>query len=196
MKKMTGIFWPFENYILSTSQQPTQMKTQFVKRSLWRYALLMILLLSGIASSAQQHARQSTKAPDWIAMMDDPNVNFFVIEKSFNDYWRGKELPVEEDEILDVKNNSERKRGFLGLFRRKESAERKETEKYAFAYKKYQWWRRQVLPYVQPDGTILSKDQQIRIWQQQKELKNNINAKQARDKKEKEKDTSNSQQRY
>ncbi|MBO9728285.1 MAG: hypothetical protein J7623_06565 [Chitinophaga sp.] len=172
------------------------MKTKSVKIPLWRCFLLMVLLLSGIASPAQQHARQSTKAPDWIAMMDDPNVNFFVIEKSFNDYWKGKELPVEEDEILDVKNNSERKRGFLGLFKRKESAERKESEKYAFQYKKYQWWRRQVLPYVQPDGTILTKDQQIRIWQQQKDLKNNINAKQAKDRKEKEADTSKSQQRY
>lgn len=173
------------------------MKTKSVKRPLWRYVLLVALLLSGIASPAQQHARQSTKAPDWITMMDDPNVNFFVIEKSFNDYWKGKELPVEEDEILDVKNNSERKRGFLGLFKRKESEERKEGQQYAFEYKKYQWWRRQVLPYVQPDGTILSKDQQIRIWQQQKDLKSNINAKQAKDKMEKEKkDTGNSQQRY
>lgn len=173
------------------------MKTKSVKKPLWRYVLLMAILLYGIASPAQQHARQSTKAPEWIAMMDDPNVNFFVIEKSFNDYWKGKELPVEEDEILDTKNNSERKRGFLGLFKRRESAAREEGQKYAFAYKKYQWWRRQVLPYVQPDGTILNKDQQIRIWQQQKELKSNINAKQARDRMEKEKkDTSNSGQRY
>ncbi|PSL46340.1 hypothetical protein CLV51_103318 [Chitinophaga niastensis] len=175
------------------------MKKQSVKKTLWRYVLLVVLLFGGAPALAQQHnnARQANKEPDWIKMMDDPNVNFFVIDKSFNDYWKGKELPVEEDEILDVKNNSERKRGFLGLFKRKESAEKKEEgQKYAFEYKKYQWWRRQVLPYVQSDGTILNKDQQIQIWQKQKELKTNINAKEARERKEKEKDTSGSQQRY
>lgn len=164
------------------------MKKKSVSIPLWHYVLLVALLLTGVATSAQKNARSSQKAaPEWIKMMDDPNVNFFVIEKSFNDYWKGKELPVEEDEVLDVKNNSERKRRFLGLFKRKESEAKKEGEQYAFEYKKYQWWRRQVLPYVQPDGTILNKDQQIQIWRQQKELKTNINAKQARDKKEMEK---------
>ncbi|HVI45175.1 MAG TPA: hypothetical protein VM802_09895 [Chitinophaga sp.] len=172
------------------------MKTQFVWKPLWHYALLMVLLLSGITVSAQRHeSRQQVKAPDWVTMLDDPNVNFFVIEKSFNDFWKGKELPVEEDEILDVKKNSERKRRFLGIFKRKESEAEREREedarKYGFAYKKYQWWRRQVLPYVQPDGSILSSDKQVQIWQQQKQLKTNIQEKQAKDKKEQEKNNGN-----
>lgn len=168
------------------------MKKKSVSMPLWRYVLLVALLLTTFSAGAQQNARSSQKpAPEWIKMMDDPNVNFFVIEKSFNDYWKGKELPVEEDEVLDVKNNSERKRRFLGLFRRKESEAKKEGEQYAFEYKKYQWWRRQMLPYVQPDGTILNKDQQIQIWRQQKELKTNINAKQAKDQKEKDSSRTN-----
>ncbi|WP_144695835.1 hypothetical protein [Chitinophaga vietnamensis] len=166
---------------------------------LWCGVLLTGLLFSGVRSSAQEHARQSNKDPEWIKMMDDPNVNFFVIEKSFNDFWKGKELPVEEDEMLDTKNNSERKRTFLGLFRRKdkEAEEKRETQQYAFAYKKYQWWRRQVLPYVQPDGTILNQNQQIQIWQQQKQLKHNIHEKQEQDRQNKEKkDSGQSQQSY
>ncbi len=153
-----------------------------------------------VTPSPQVHAQQQTAKqapapePAWIKMMDDPNVNFFEIDKNFNDYWKGRELPVEEDEILDVKNNSERKRGFLGLFRRKEKEneaerekekEKKTTQQYAFEYKKYLWWRRQVLPYVQPDGRILSSQEQVNIWQQQKQLKNSIQEKQLRDKKNK-----------
>ncbi|WP_212004701.1 hypothetical protein [Chitinophaga sp. HK235] len=162
------------------------MKKKFVWKPL---VLMMTLLLCGITVSAQrQKSRQQVKEPDWVTMMDDPNVNFFVIEKSFNDFWKGKELPVEEDEILDVKRNTERKRRFLGIFRRKESeaerAREEDARKYAFAYKKYQWWRRQVLPYVQPDGSILSSEKQVQIWQQQKQLKSNIMEKQAKDKKE------------
>jgi hypothetical protein len=96
------------------------MKKKSVSIPLWHYVLFVALLLTGVSTSAQKNARSSQKAaPEWIKMMDDPNVNFFVIEKSFNDYWKGKELPVEEDEVLDVKNNSERKRRFIGVFKRK-----------------------------------------------------------------------------
>ncbi|NLR67562.1 hypothetical protein HGH92_24875 [Chitinophaga varians] len=173
------------------------MKKQFVWKPLRHCMLLMTWLLLGTTVSAQRHeSRQQPKEPDWVTMMDDPNVNFFVIEKSFNDFWKGKELPIEEDEILDVKKNTERKRRFLGIFKRKESeAERDREEdarKYAFAYKKYQWWRRQVLPYVQPDGSILSSERQVQIWQQQKQLKTNIQEKHAKDKKEQEKNNDNS----
>lgn len=168
------------------------MKKQFLWKPLWHCIMMMTWLLCGITVSAQRNeSRQQTKEPDWVTLMDDPNVNFFVIEKSFNDFWKNKELPIEEDEILDVKKNTERKRRFLGIFKRKESeAEREreeDTRKYAFAYKKYQWWRRQVLPYVQPDGSILSKEKQVEIWQQQKQLKTNIQEKKVKDKKDQEK---------
>jgi hypothetical protein len=53
------------------------------------------------------------KHPRWIKMMDDSNVNFFEIEKEFNNFWKGKKLPFEENAILDRENNSERKQRFF-----------------------------------------------------------------------------------
>ena len=137
----------------------------------------MLLLCPGNILRAQQNDYATN--PRWIKMMDDPNVNFFEIEKAFNEFWQGKELPIEENEILDVKKNSERKRKFfLGtLFKKKTAEEKNDAEKYAFEYKKYQWWRRQVLPYVQPDGRILSQDEQVEIVRQQKELQKQIKEK-------------------
>lgn len=146
------------------------------------FLLVILLLISGtLAAQNPRGSIQKIDTPAWIKMMDDSNVNFFEIEKNFNDYWKGRVLPLQEDEILDVKNNSERKRGFLGLFRKK--ASRKELEnnngqQFAFEYKKYQWWKRQVLPYVQPDGRILNKDEQLHIWQHQKQLKIQLKEKQ------------------
>jgi len=149
---------------------------RFAKAVGW--LILLPLLLATSALFAQQTANsQKNNDPAWVRMMEDPNVNFFEIEKEFNDFWKGKELPIEEREILDVQKNSERKRRF---FSRKPSQEKTDAEKYAFAYKKYQWWRRQVLPYVQPDGRILSQQEQVKIVEQQKQLQKQIN-----DKKEK-----------
>ena len=31
-------------------------------------------------------------AQDWVGMMSDPKVNFYDVQKSFNDFWQGKEV--------------------------------------------------------------------------------------------------------
>jgi hypothetical protein len=140
---------------------------------------LLVILACCTRLQAQQSKSDSANYPRWVKMMDDPNVNFFEIEKEFNDFWQGKVLPIEENEIMNEKENSERKRKFfLGtLFKKKADNDKEDGEKYAFEYKKYQWWRRQVLPYVQPDGRILSTAEQVEIVSQQRQLQKQVKEK-------------------
>jgi len=91
--------------------------------------------------------------------MDDPKVNYFEAVKAFDAYWKGRTKPVEEKEVF---NNFNQKK--IVAIRKTE----REAKEYAFEYKKFLFWQQQVLPYVQPDGSILSTEQRLRIFEQEK----------------------------
>ncbi|MBX7241236.1 MAG: hypothetical protein K1X92_05750 [Bacteroidia bacterium] len=109
------------------------------------------------------------KHPVWIEMIKNPEVNYFEAKKAFELFWKGKDQPVEEEEILGKKHDQEkRKKGFVyRLFNQKEETARK----YAFEHKRFKHWMMTVEPYVQPDGRILSKEEQLKIWEQEKKRK-------------------------
>ena len=35
---------------------------------------------------------RSVTAQRWVEMMNDPNANFYEVQKEFNNYWKGKEI--------------------------------------------------------------------------------------------------------
>lgn len=122
-----------------------------------RLLFLMILLLAYTNILYAQQNKTDDK-PGWIRMMNDSTVNYFTAVKAFNDFWKGKEKPVEEDETFAANAKKEKRR----------SPKEKDAEKYAFEYKKFLNWQRSVLPYVQPDGRILTPQQRLKIFYEEK----------------------------
>lgn len=132
--------------------------------------VLLLLLLCG--ASTQVFAQKEDKSPNyrkhavWIQMMDDPNVNFYEAEKAFNTFWEKRGEPEKErgGEEHEGEKHSIVKRIFV-------SEEKLEWEnlQYAGEYKRYRQWRMDVLPFVQSDGSILSKEEQDEIRKHSRE---------------------------
>ncbi|WP_312900784.1 hypothetical protein [Chryseobacterium taichungense] len=100
------------------------------------------------------------EVPEWIKMMDDPNVNYYQAVKNFDDYWKDKKKPVEEKEIFEEKKSKIRE------------YKNEEAPKYAFEYKKFMHWKIKILPFVQDNGRILTKNERMEIWEKERKNRN------------------------
>ncbi|UKJ06738.1 hypothetical protein [Solitalea lacus] len=120
--------------------------------------------------------KSKSQPPSWIALMDDPNVNYFAAVKAFNLYWKHKEKPVEENELFESVEDKEKEEK---LERKRERLREDDPAKlYAFEYKRFLWWKEQVEPFVLPDGRIKSMDERIAEWKVQKQHKHTKGEKQ------------------
>ena len=134
----------------------------------WLLLLLSSSLVSIAANPKSPHHKSIEKAyakfPYWIQMMDDEKVNYFEAQKSFEIFWAKREKPVEEKEILGDKNEQYSKDAKALAKRMKRLPA--ESQNLAFQYKKFLYWSREVKPYVQEDGSILSKAERLKISSQ------------------------------
>lgn len=134
------------------------------------------LLLSGEAHGQDVTSRQLrewSRTPVWISMMDDPNANYFEVVAAYEAFWKNREMPVEEDQILrmprEKRDHEYTKRELRRRARQERQMEKEEQEAavirhlYAFDVKRYKHWKLSVEPYVQDDGRILSKEQQLEL---------------------------------
>ncbi|MBC7486994.1 MAG: hypothetical protein H7282_09615 [Cytophagaceae bacterium] len=132
-----------------------------------RLLFIGLLLLSCSAIRAQSQDKKTQKYyannPVWIEMMKDPNVNFFEVNAAFEQYWAKREKPELENE--EAGEHKEEERSFLSKLLKSEKEEQAERNEYAFAYKQYLKWRIEVEPFVQPDGRILSAEEQHEVWE-------------------------------
>lgn len=112
-----------------------------------------------------------SKTPAWIAMMNDPNVNYYEAMKAFNTYWEKREKPEGDDVIpskaskSQLKEKEERDREIAKMT----PQQRQERNEMAFQYKKFLEWSHTVFPFVQENGRILSGDERMAIWNKQQE---------------------------
>ncbi len=134
-------------------------------RILQSAAWLLLCMLLNYSATAQS----KSKPPLWVTMMDDPNTNYFDAVKNFNDYWKTREKPVEEGELFESVGNREKEESI----KRKKGRLRADdpTQLYAFEYKKFLWWMREMEPFVQPDGRIKGMDERINEWRTQQQQK-------------------------
>jgi hypothetical protein len=136
------------------------------------FYLILLLITSSLLSIASTpkapHAKASEKAyakfPYWIQMMEDEKANYFEAQKSFEIFWAKREKPLEEKEILGDKNE-EYSKDAKALAKRMKKLPA-ESQNLAFQYKKFLYWSREVKPYVQEDGSILSKVERLKISSQ------------------------------
>jgi len=132
------------------------------------FTLLFLLTLGCLIEGSAQNTVLSKdkinykKYPYWIQMMEDPKVNYFEALKAFDEFWEDREEPEEqEEEQHNKKEGSIFKRLFTS-----EKKEKAESYQYVIQYKKFKQWKRDALPYVQSDGSILSKEEQMKIWEE------------------------------
>lgn len=139
-----------------------------------RHFITNILLLSSLFLSsalfAQKAAKDNGKNPEWVTMMEDPNVNYYEAVKSFNEFWKGREMPIDEADVLNEEMTGREKREHRRAVRKLKKmspAERQEFDYLAYQYKRFKNWEHEVFPYVQNDGSILTDEQRRAIWEQQ-----------------------------
>jgi len=126
--------------------------------------------------ASQVFAQNNKPAPpNWVKMMADCNANYFQTVKSFDDYWEKRERPVIEEEggeiLLPDGDNVMKKSKLKDIGKRKkEMINDGSAERLSMEYKFFIHWQRESLPYVQPNGHILTLDEREANWN--KEMKN------------------------
>ncbi|MFM2226519.1 MAG: hypothetical protein RJA07_2721 [Bacteroidota bacterium] len=103
--------------------------------------------------------------PVWIGMMDDSTANYFETIKAYDSYFTKHEKPEDEEGELMGEGKEKLERYF---FWRKKKMEREAQERnwLRFQCKRMEQWKKDNLPYVQPDGRILTMQQRVRIFNQ------------------------------
>ena len=118
---------------------------------------MLILFLCHLQNVTAQNIHDKT--PEWIKMINNPNVNYFDAVSNFNKYWENKQKPVEENEIFAAKDSKIRKN-------------KKEEILYRFEYKKFVLWQKTNLAFVKKDGTLLTQRERLEIWEKEKKARN------------------------
>jgi hypothetical protein len=143
--------------------------------------VLLLLLIVGVAQ-AQTKPRKVNyrKEPVWIQMMDDPKANFFETVKAFRLYYKERPLPKEPNEIegeddfekqVGLEEENGKKKSKREIEREARRADPKDIV-YAAEVRAFRSWYFSIKPWVRADGSIISKEeQQAIIDQQQNELR-------------------------
>ncbi len=132
---------------------------------------ILLYCLLPAKTQAQKSARYYERHPAWIAMMDDSTTNYFEAVKAFDLYWKDKERPLEEEELMEnggantVEKVGESKRD------KKEEHEHlawkndEEHMQMAFYYKRFMDWKLEAEAFVQSNGHVLTLYERRMIWE-------------------------------
>lgn len=134
-----------------------------------KYLITICLFFTlGFIYAQKNNSKNYKKNPVWIDMMKDPNVNYFEAIKAYETFWKNKEKPLEEDELIgQTKGEASKEKKMDSRKKMREKRREKEMyKKYGLDCKKFEHWKLQVKPYVQPDGRILSKEEQLKMWEE------------------------------
>jgi len=130
--------------------------------------LLFVGCLISFHGSSQSSNLNYSKHPYWIAMMNDSTANFFETQKSYDAFWKGKVIPLEEEETMGMKGASEKEKKEKSNWLERFFGFDKEHkyEKYRFECKRFEHWKITMLPFVRSDGSILYPTQQLKLWKE------------------------------
>jgi hypothetical protein len=123
--------------------------------------LLFLLPFHAVFGQGKPYTEKDyARSPLWIGMIKDTATNFFEARKAFDIYFKHHTKPAGEQEDIGERPKREKQPS------RKELKKLERDNKMRMEVKKYQHWRDMVLPYVQPDGSILTPSQRLLIHQQ------------------------------
>ncbi|MFM9052704.1 MAG: hypothetical protein ACKOKF_10395 [Bacteroidota bacterium] len=146
--------------------------------------LLVLVSIAGNSLKAQDATAnhpypKSIEPPVWVLMMDDPEANYFEAMKAYEEYWKTHPMPAEEEEEME---GALPEKGVSEKERRRQEREREEeklkklrgadlevAEYLKFQNKRFKNWAREVKPWVQENGHILSDAERTEIWNKQQE---------------------------
>jgi hypothetical protein len=145
------------------------------------YVLFLFFVLNGNYFLRAQNntvifsKKEMRRSPVWIAMMNDPQANYFETIRAFREFWKDRVLPKEPfDEGFDV---FEREVGLITeneteIEREREEKnaspkKRAESNFYAADVRAFKGWMQDVKPWVRTDGSIVSQQERESIIQQQ-----------------------------
>ena len=134
---------------------------------------LVMLLFASTVTFAQEKKMAAkadySKEPVWIKMINDPATNYYEAIEAFEAYWKGKIEPEEEEELILEGKLTEREAERMKEERASWTpAQRNEYERMKYQFKRFKQWKRDVYPYVQSDGRILTEQERMDIYNKQK----------------------------
>jgi len=117
---------------------------------------------SSVTKDKREKAINYSKHPHWIQMMDDPNVNYHQAKKAFEEFWKDRGEPEEEEHDHE---GEKKERSLLKRILKSDERLEEENRELSIPYRKFKKWLIDMEPYVQPDGSILSIEEQMKIWE-------------------------------
>ncbi len=140
------------------------------------FVFFFILFQSNL--KAQSLDKDEFEKPEWANIIESNEINYYTVITAFEKFWTGKVKPVEEEDIFENAPSENdtidtRKLNMAGVLPESPLTDKMKKElQYkaflAFEYKRFKDWQQEVLPYVQPDGRILSEKDKELIWLKQK----------------------------
>lgn len=124
-----------------------------------------------------QAAPASLSVPDWVNMMDDPNVNYFDAVASYKSYWMTHDRPPGEEEEMEQttksakgqETESEKERERESRKKKLKGAKLEQVEYLKYESKRFENWAREVKPWVQENGHVLNEEERAEIARKQQE---------------------------
>jgi hypothetical protein len=138
----------------------------------------LVFFVFGLCSSAivAQPAPASMATPSWVTMMEDPLVNYFDALNAYENYWKTHARPPGEEEEMEQSLGNTKKSVDVEKDREEKVKKKKlkgasleEVEYLKYQTKRFENWAREVKPWVQDNGHILSDEERTAIWQKQQE---------------------------
>ncbi len=130
---------------------------------MWLVACFM--LIGPLGSSAQSTAKTKGFTPPlWVKMMEDPNANYYQAIKEYENFWKGKEKPLDEEALMA--KSLDQVKEHTKAPSKKEVKQERLMDYYRYQCKRFEHWEFVNKPYVQKDGHILTADERLKIWQQ------------------------------
>lgn len=133
-------------------------------------------LLTAQTVTEKYNPKKFKKEPVWIAMMNDPEANYYTTIKAFRDFWKSRVLPQEPMEGM-AQETFEKEVGLVkeGESEKERERERKhasakkleESNRYAAEVRAFKGWMQDVKPWLRHDGTIIQPAERQQIIDRQ-----------------------------
>ena len=142
--------------------------------------LLCVYSVSNAQNPGNVQSKDYSSFPVWIKMMDDPNTNYYEAIKAFDEYWLTHTKPVleEEEEMSEENDFGEMKREVKKEMKKDQSVilteeqwkKKNDDEQMKYNVKRFERWLKDVKPFVQEDGRILTDEEREKIWKLQNSI--------------------------
>ena len=76
---------------------------KFQGKVLIAFSMILFFSIHAFAQTKSKTPNYS-KHPYWIDMIKDPNVNYFEAVKAYDEFWKDRKKPEQEDDIIGQKN--------------------------------------------------------------------------------------------